>query len=129
MTLEEKLSEIFVPDILVTCTDVKCKNPEHCELVDKLTCDVLGAVQTAADISLPCPGGVGNVGRKSLIPGWSDAVKPFKDNAFFWHQVCQGVSGVSRCVRCVRFETYVIVHQVCHVCQMTESKPKIHEQR
>ena len=42
---------------------------------------------------------------------------------------CHGASGMSRCVRCVRFETYVIVHQVCHVCQMTESKPKIHEQR
>ena len=35
---------------------------------------------------LPCP--TNKKGKKKPpIPGWSDAVKPFKENAFFWHQV------------------------------------------
>ena len=89
-SLEHHLSLISVPQSVTLCKDVKCRNQEHCQDVDKLATEVLEAVQVAADMSLPCPGlgkGGGNGQGKDAIPGWKETVKPFRDNAYFWHQV------------------------------------------
>ena len=53
--LDEQLCEITVPLPLISCIDVKCTNPAHCDMVDKLATEVLEAVQTAAESSLPYP--------------------------------------------------------------------------
>ena len=87
INLEDGLSQINVPQVVVSCKDVKCRNAEHCELVDKLTCDVLQVIQLAAEDALPCPVSQGGVENKNIIPGWNDTVKLFKDTAYFWHQV------------------------------------------
>ena len=57
--LEEKLSRISVPECVLQCRDVKCRNMDHCEMVDQLTIEVLETVQVTAESSLPCPGGRG----------------------------------------------------------------------
>ena len=86
--LEEKLSNINVPVTMVACRDVQCTNPEHKDMVDKLTMEVLEAVQVSAEECLPFPsGGNCDATRRTPIPGWKETVKPFRDNAYFWHQV------------------------------------------
>ena len=49
---------------------------------------ILDTVQWVAEETLPVPaggGGGGNQLKKS--PGWKEVVKPFKEEAYFWHQV------------------------------------------
>ena len=52
--------------------------------------DLLETMQEIAETSLPMPGKGSDkvkVQSKGVIPGWNQAVKPFKDKAYFWHQV------------------------------------------
>ena len=57
-------------------------------MVDTLSMEVLDAVQTAAESSLPYPARKNGVkAMKKVVPGWKETVKPYRDNAFFWHQV------------------------------------------
>ena len=68
----------------------------HHQDIDSFALQVLEAVQVAAEVSLPCPnagggravhkGGGGHAGV-SAVPGWKDLVKPYRDNAHFWHQI------------------------------------------
>ena len=86
--LDKRLCHITIPQEVATCTDVKCKNQQHCEMVDSLTIEVLEAVQLAAEESLPYSGGQNRgQGKKDPVPGWKETVKPFRDTAYFWHQV------------------------------------------
>ena len=86
--LEVKLGEISVSHSVVTCMDVKCAKIDHCDMVDNLAIEVLEAVQTTAETCLPYPARSweGKV-RTIPVPGWKETVKPFRDNANFWHQV------------------------------------------
>ena len=88
LELENKLSYITVPLCVLECKDVKCRNSDHCDSVDKLAIDVLETVQATAEECLSCPGGGGgHKGGHKPVPGWTDSVKPFRDTAYFWHQV------------------------------------------
>ena len=87
-SLEKNLNSITVPHCLLHCKDLKCKNAAHCDLVDKLAIEVLETVQLTAESTLTCPGG--GAGRRPTcrtIPGWSDSVRPYRETAYFWHQV------------------------------------------
>ena len=42
-----------------------------------------------AEDDLPTPVTKGTVRKSPTIPGWVSEVKPFRDNAFFWHQIWQ----------------------------------------
>ena len=58
-------------------------------MVDKLALYVLEAVQTSDETCLPLPssGRQGGHTQHTPVPGWKDTVRPFRDTAFFWHQV------------------------------------------
>ena len=86
--LEENLSSIAIPSSVLHCKDLKCKNDEHCESVDNLAIKVLETVQATAESSLSYPGSrAGCSSTTRVVPGWSESVKPYRDNAYFWHQV------------------------------------------
>ena len=86
--LDEKLDHIFIPSCVLLCKDVKCRSKEHCDSVDKLAIDVLETVQLTAEESLSCPGGsAGNRSAHKPVPGWNESVKPYRDTAYFWHQI------------------------------------------
>ena len=90
--LEESLNNIIVPQCLLECRNLKCKNQDHCDLVDKLAIEVLETVQLTAESSLTCPcpsneAGRGSTGTGKAVPGWSTRVKPYRETAYFWHQV------------------------------------------
>ena len=86
--LEDRLDHITVPHCVQQCKDVKCRNTDHCDLVDQLAIDVLETVQLTAEECLSYPSNTGGGrGAHKPKPGWNDNVKPFRDNAYFWHQI------------------------------------------
>ena len=84
--LDRKLEAIMVPTQISECKDLKCRNPEHIEAVDWFSTELLDAVQSAGEETLPCPRD-GSQEKRKPTPDFKENVKPFKDKAYFWHQV------------------------------------------
>ena len=76
---------------MLECRDVKCRDTTHREELDSFAMDLLETLQEIAETSLPMPAARGkarpNGQSNGVIPGWKEAMKPFKDKAYFWHQV------------------------------------------
>ena len=85
--LENKLNNITVPSCVLQCRDVKCSSMDHCDAVDKLAIDVLETVQHTAEESLSFPSSNGGSREHKPVAGWNESVKPFRDTAYFWHQI------------------------------------------
>ena len=73
---------------VIRCEDVHCKDDKHIEATDDLIIAVLESVDKAATESLHQVSFKSNP-QKVPIPGWSDSVQHFKDEAYFWHKVWQ----------------------------------------
>ena len=85
---------------------------------------VLENIQAAAEISLPIPGAKSAM-KNSAIPGWTSEVKPYRDAAFFWHQIwkscgCPINSEIHRIMKHSR-NTY---HYQFRKCKRAEEKIK-----
>ena len=102
-SLEDKLSLLDIPQSVVCCKDTQCRDSSHLEDLDQLTLDLLDKVQCAAEECLPTPGTAQTNICKKVMPGWTESVKPFKDQAYFWHQIWLS------CGRPVNSETYKIM--------------------
>ena len=86
--LNEKLSSFSMPDAILNCKDVHCRDADHCDQADAFIQEVLKAVEEAAEETLPTPQQPKSLSSQAkLVPGWKAFVKPFRDKAFFWHQV------------------------------------------
>ena len=85
--LEDRLSQLIIPISVLECRDVKCRDPTHKEDLDNFAMDLLETLQEIAETTLPMPSKKGKGRDNGVIPGWNEAVKPFKDKAYFWHQV------------------------------------------
>ena len=86
--LERKLSQIDTPNSILHCRNVKCQNPDHKVELDHFTVDILETVQQVAEESLPVSSSCEKSSNgKKTIPGWKEYVKPFRDQAYFWHQI------------------------------------------
>ena len=86
--LNSILTNIEVNEEVSKCKNVHCKDASHLEATDDLMIAILESIDSAASENLH------NVVQRptkprSTVPGWTDAVKPFQDNAYFWHQVWQ----------------------------------------
>ena len=66
------------------CSNVKCRDPDHCEETDKFMSSLLECVEHAAIEALPVPHASN---KRKIVPGWKSEVKPFRDTAYFWHQI------------------------------------------
>ena len=82
-----RLNNVHLPGG-VDCLNVKCKCDDHNNEIDQYCCDVLEAVNIAATDNIPLSGGKKekNPQNKNLA-GWSEFVKPYQDEAKFWHAV------------------------------------------
>ena len=87
MLLEAKLSQLTIPYSVRNCRDVRCKQYSHKEDLDQYTLDVLELVQQVAEEVLPKPAVGPNKGGGTVRPGWNSHVRPYRDSAFFWHEV------------------------------------------
>ena len=89
--LEDRLNSLTIPQSVLECRDVKCRDTTHRVELDSFAMDLLETLQEIAETSLPMPAVGENSKAKGksngVIPGWKEAVKPFKDKAYFWHQV------------------------------------------
>ena len=82
-TLGDRLRSIEAPECL-SCQDVLCT--KHGDSIEKYTVDILESIETAAKDSLPSTGGIQRRG-KSIIPGWSEYVKPYCSESKFWRSI------------------------------------------
>ena len=88
-SLNRRMAAIMVPTQISECKDLHCREKEHLEAVDWFTAEVLEAVQEAGEETLPYPraGGPEDKSTRKVTPGFNEHVKPFKEKAYFWHQV------------------------------------------
>ena len=122
-SLEERLSQLIVPETVSSCTDVHCQQPSHKEDLDQYTLAVLETVQQVAEDTLPIPT-VGSTRKgRSITPGWKSEVKPFRDNAFFWLQVWES------CGRPVNTEVHRVMKRTRNVYHYQYRKCKNAEER
>ena len=82
--LDYRLTKVQVPEC-IECKDVHCKSVHHRKQIDDYTQDVLDTIDLAIK-------GVASTKRQNhtaakVVPGWSDLVKPFCDDAKFWHAI------------------------------------------
>ena len=84
INLEKKLQEVRTPHC-ADCRNVHCKDVDHIAEIDEYSIDILEAVDL-------CIKSIANrkkkVGVKSkVVPGWNNDVKPFQEEALFWHAI------------------------------------------
>ena len=77
----------MIPAQISNCHDPHCKIEEHQEAIDWYSAQVLEAVQRAGEESLPFPKAGSSRKGKKITPGFDTKVKPFKEDAYFWHSV------------------------------------------
>ena len=82
--LNQDLSQLRVPSC-VKCRDVHCKDEMHVKKIDEYTRQVLKAVDNS--IESIAKRKRNNIPEAKVVPGWSDLVKPFSDEAKFWSAV------------------------------------------
>ena len=87
--LEERISQMIIPPSVTNCRNVQCRIKAHRDDLDIFTMELLETMQGVAEENLPMPasGGATSNKEKKHIPGWTEAVKPFREEAYFWHQV------------------------------------------
>ena len=82
--MDAQLRNLVVPESL-HCRDLHCKDDQHLADSDDFIKAVLNSVDFAANSCIPL---AKSKRERSLCKaGWSEYVKPFRDKAFFWHQV------------------------------------------
>ena len=67
------------------CNDVHCKNKDHIQEVDKYAKDVLEAGDRC--INSVAKKKRNNIKNAKVVPGWSDVVKSFCEEAKSWHSI------------------------------------------
>ena len=125
MLLVDKLSQLEIPSSVSNCRDVHCKQRSHREQLDQYTLEVLDLVQQAAEEALPRPAGGPIKGGHSVRPGWNTYVKPYRDNAFFWHEIWRSCgSPVNTEVHNIMKRTRNLYHYQYRKCKNAEERIK-----
>ena len=82
--IEERLLKIHVPNCITECRNVHCRDKDHVvEAIDLHMCTFLGCINDSVKDCLPQTSGR----NKKSIPGRNDDVKPFREEAMFWHSL------------------------------------------
>jgi hypothetical protein len=77
------LQQIEKPIFLNDCHNLCCNDDEHRATIDAYCVNVIRAIEDASShIPLISPGV-----EKHRIPGWNTYVKPFRDEALYWHKL------------------------------------------
>ena len=122
VTLEQRLADLSIPDSVTNCHDMHCRDASHKEDLDQYTLAVLDTIQDAAEVNLPTPAPK-NSSMKKIVPGWIDEVKPFRDKAFFWHQIWKS------CGRPINNEIHKVMKHTRNIYHYQFKKCKNEEQR
>ena len=92
----------------------------------QFTLGLLDTVQQVAESSLPMPASSSNSGCSgSIRPGWVEEVQPFRDTAYFWHQIWQSCSRpINTQVQNIMKKTRNQYHYHYKKCKKAEQKLK-----
>ena len=73
----------------LSCDNVLCDQPAHCQDIDQVTSNLLGAMVDSAWENLESTKGTtgDQSSRAYTIPGWNDMVKPYQGEARFWNSI------------------------------------------
>ena len=87
--LSDSLAQLDENIDCLQCDDVMCDHPDHRQGIDSVTRDILGKLTDAAWENLEATKGTtgDQASRAHTIPGWNDHVKPFHNEARFWHSL------------------------------------------
>ena len=125
--LEENLSRLTIPSSVLLCRDLHCTKTNHKQELDIFTLGLLESIQEIAESSLPVPGtsGKSKEDLKKKCPGWKEAVKPFKDDAYFWHQTWKSWGRpINNDLHKIMKKTRNKYHYEYKKCQKAEEKVK-----
>ena len=82
--LDLRLKTLDIPDC-IKCRNVHCKDIHHIHEVDVYAKNVLEEIDSA--IKMVASTKRQNNYKAKIVPGWSEMVKPFCDEAKFWHAI------------------------------------------
>lgn len=85
IALDNGLRNIIKPTCIESCQDSRCNKENHTDDCDDFLVSILDTIKITADTSLPCSRPMNK--KHSRIANWDNEVKPFKENAMFWHSV------------------------------------------
>ena len=87
--LKDNLDVMNVPHSILACTDINCQSLEHKNDIDQYILDIIKSIEHSAQEYIPYTkprSGKQNSPRK-VIPGWTELVQPFCQEAKFWYSV------------------------------------------
>ena len=83
-SLDQELKNILTPNC-TNCKDIHCKEKEHIVDIDKYVNNVLEVIDKC--IAKFIKRKRKNIPKAKVVPGWSDIVKPFCEDAKFWNAI------------------------------------------
>ena len=93
--LLDNLSQVSVPRCL-DCRDVHCSDSCHFLDIDVYTKDIFSAIDRC--IENVAKKQRNNIPKAKVVPGWSELVRPFCDQAKFWNAVWISAGKPLNCV-------------------------------
>ena len=81
--LEDRLSQIQIPTDTCQCRNVHCNDPVHKGESDIYAIQVMDCISKSVENNIPYT----SSSTHRITPGWTEQVKPLKDDAAFWHSV------------------------------------------
>ena len=70
----------------ILCNDPNCSSNDHHNDLDVFCNNIINAIDLAVNTNIPSSVNKSNT-SKNVVPGWSMYVKPYKDDARFWHAI------------------------------------------
>lgn len=83
--LETLLQNIVIPWEAINCADLHCVHDQHIIDIDEYSACVMDAVSVSVESNIPQTNY--NAERRTPIPGWTEFIKPFRDDSIFWHSI------------------------------------------
>ena len=81
------MSQLVIPDIFC-CQNVCCQDGAHSFHRDSHVLDVMTNIIEASFETIPVSQSLPNTKRnKTVLPGWTQNVLPFKNDSLFWHSI------------------------------------------
>lgn len=93
--LRQYLADIDVPEGCLQCSHVNCRSSTHREQIDVYAYDIMEAISLAVGNNIPFSNSRPDI--RPTIPGWTQYVKPFRDDAIFWHSVWMSAGKPQNC--------------------------------
>ena len=112
--LSQSLNKIYIPYSALLCNDMKRVYFDHFAAINQYINDISNVCLMAGDVCISQTTNRKNTGR---IPGWSEEVKPLRDNSLFWHNIwidCgrPRVGHIADCMRRTRASYHYAIRRV-----------------